>query len=414
MEKQQTFLIGGITLVVIIIISSFFAFVFLTPPQSNELVVYRYEGFMGYGDIINNINYNKTVIDNEVFYGWAKKNGYTMKIIETDDANSLLQRLKLEKDNPVADVVIGLDNALLALAKAQGYAQDILEPYKPANASLLRPDLVAQLDSNYLLTPIDFGALAFYYDQNRVNETVIPNLNNLTIEDLKNPSIAKQLLLEDPRTSSPGTGFLLWSIAAYKYMGIQNNWTQFWSAIKDTAKVFSSWSEAFSALYSDTVNRSILLSYATSPAYDRCIFNYDGTQAFFTHENNKTNSWLQIEGIGLVKNAPHPEAGKKFIDWMVSQTVQEKIPVTNWMYPANSEAELPSCFSAGAISPDKLNILNNILTINEVQSGLSDWLTQWESVMTGTSMNLSFFHKQNNDMLNINIQTIVIDRKYLN
>jgi thiamine transport system substrate-binding protein len=342
---------------------------------------------MQYGDPDSPI-YNSTAIDDTVFYDWGNKNGYNVTIINTDDANT-----KSEKNNPRADVVIGLDNALLALAKQQGYASEILEKYTPKNSSHLRQDLIQQLDPEFLLTPIDYGALAFYYDLNDINETIVPNLNNLTVDDLFNPDLAKKLILEDPLSSSPGTGFLLWSIASYKLQNKYNNWQSFWnhSVIKNDVLITPSWGDGFVAL--GTTDRSILMSYATSPAYDRCVYNYNETSAFFTHENGTKNSWLQIEGVGLVKNGPHPDIGKEFIDWMISVDVQKLIPVTNWMYPANSIAQnhLPDCFNEGAISPDDLFILNNVLPINEVQNNLASWLNEWDLIrIGGTFLNLKF------------------------
>lgn len=352
--------------------------------QNNNLTIYRYEGFMGWGDESSQV-LNKSAIDNSVFYDWGLENGFNVTIIDTDDANSLLTLLKSEKENPKADVVIGLDNALLALAKNEGYAEDILARYEPVNSSLIRQDLIQQLDSNFLLTPIDFGALAFYYDSNIINTSIVPNLNNLTINDLLTPSIAQQLIFEDALSSSPGTGFLLWSIASHKLENRLDDWKSFWNAIKADVLITPSWTEGFDALYSPEVNRSILMSYATSPAYDRCVYDYSGTKTFFTKENGTTNSWLQIEGIGLIKNAPNPEGGKKFIDWMVSTEVQKLIPITNWMYPANTEAQsqLPDCFNEGAINPDLLFILNTVLPISEVQANLAIWLNDWDLLIAG-------------------------------
>ncbi|MHA2337821.1 MAG: thiamine ABC transporter substrate-binding protein, partial [Candidatus Hodarchaeales archaeon] len=248
-----------------LIFSSFFSsFSLGIFSENNNLTIYRYEGFMGWGDESSQI-YNKSAIENTVYYDWGSNNGYNVTIIDTEDANSLLTLLKSEKDNPKADVVIGLDNALLALAKDQGYAEDILESYEPVNSSLIRQDLIQQLDSNFLLTPVDYGALAFYYDSNIINDTIIPNLNSLTIDDLLEPDIAKQLILEDALSSSPGTGFLLWSIASHKLENRVGEWKSFWTSIKDDVLITPSWTEGFDAMYSPEVNRSILMSYATSP-----------------------------------------------------------------------------------------------------------------------------------------------------
>ncbi|OLS25870.1 MAG: Thiamine-binding periplasmic protein precursor [Candidatus Heimdallarchaeota archaeon LC_3] len=388
MKNQNIIFIIGIISVLIVSTVFFAVFIFNEPVDTSRITVYRYQGFMGFGDI-NSPVYNSSAIDEKIFNEWGEKNGYKVKIVDTNDANALLSLLTLESNNPKADVVIGLDNALLALAKAEGYANQILEPYRPKNSSQIRTDLVDQLDPNFLLTPIDYGALGFYYDTSIINDTIIPNLNNLTIDDLTDPTIASQLILEDALSSSPGTGFLLWSIASHKMQNNLDSWETFWALLieNDDILITPSWNEGFNALLSQEVNRSILLSYATSPAYDNCIFDYNGTATFFTKENGTTNSWLQIEGIGLVKNSPNPDAGKKFIDWMISSEVQKIIPVTNWMYPANTIAqnELPACFNEAAINPDDLFTLNNVLRISEVQNNIANWLEKWDIIIAGGS-----------------------------
>ena len=354
----------------------------ISKTTTNKVVVYRYEGFMGYGDN-KSPTLNRSAIDDYVFHNWAAANNLTVELVETTDANALLTRLETEKAAPKADVVIGLDNALLALAKAKGIATAILEPYVPENSSQLRQDLVSQLDSSHLLTPIDYGALAFYYDLTRLNQGSLPEIGSLELKELTNPTIASQIIYESAVTSSPGTGFLLWTIAISKIIGEPDYWETFWSEVKGVSQVSPSWGDAIAKWSEPANNRGIMLSYATSPAYDKCVFNSTNTAAFFTNEFGRNNSWLQIEGIGLVKGGQNPEGGNKLIDRMVSNSVQEKIPVTNWMYPAKTLAlaNLPQCFTDGAISPDQLNTLNNNLTIQEVVTGISEWLDTWDKIM---------------------------------
>ena len=274
-KNQNIIIVIGIITVLIISTFIFVTYILNDPVDKSNITVYRYEGFMGYGDEDSPI-YNSSAIDEKIFKEWGKNNGYNFKIVDTNDANALLSRLQAESKNPQADVVIGLDNALLALAKAKGFANEILEHYKPVNSSQIRSDLIDQLDSNFLLTPIDYGALGFYYDTNIINETMIPNLNNLTIKDLTDSTITSQLILEDALSSSPGTGFLLWSIASHKMQNDLDSWETFWSSlIANDVRITPSWSEGFTELFSPEVDRSILLSYATSPAFDNCIFGYN-------------------------------------------------------------------------------------------------------------------------------------------
>ena len=348
--------------------------------NTTNLVIYEYSGFMGYGDP-NSPIYNATAITNTVFTNWGKENGYNISIVTTDDANGLLSALYNERSNPQADVVIGLDNALLAEAKARGIANDILVPYRPTNYTQLRNDLVQGLDPNYLLTPIDYGALAFDYNSN-ITSSDQALLNNFTLDNLK--SHGSSLILESADRSSPGTGFLLWTIGAYTYMNNSNGWKDFWGSVRNSVYISPSWTDAFATWQTNSLNRSFLLSYATDLAYSECLYNTSGINITFTHENGLNNTWLQIEGIGLVKGAPNPTGAKKFINWMISPYVQNLIPVTNWMYPANTNTTLPSCFQKYAINPfDKsLNILNHEINATYMQNNILGWISAYDAIMS--------------------------------
>src|SRR6056297_2599910 len=79
-----------------------------------ELVVYAYDSFAsewGPGP--------------QVVELFEEKHGITVHLKSIGDAGQVLQRLILEKDDPRADLAIGIDNNLIARAKKEG----VLMPY---------------------------------------------------------------------------------------------------------------------------------------------------------------------------------------------------------------------------------------------------------------------------------------------
>ena len=131
-----------------------------------------------------------------------------------------------------------------------------------------------------------------------------------------------------------------------------------------------------------------MVSYGTSPAFSYCQWQDDSTSAVVTYENSNANAWLQIEGIGLVKEAPHTEKGKQFIDWFLGEELQTELPEYNWMYPANKKAILSECFNQSAISPEDVYRLNNLITPTLLKEYLTYWQDEWEKIMVlGTSIN---------------------------
>ena len=116
-----------------------------------------------------------------------------LKFVGTGDGAALLARLKLEGARTKADVVLGLDTNLTAAANATG----LFAPHG-VTADLDLP--VAWNDPIFL--PYDWGYFAFVYDQQKT-ETVPASFYELAASDLK-------IIVQDPRTSTPGLGLLLW------------------------------------------------------------------------------------------------------------------------------------------------------------------------------------------------------------
>ncbi|MHA1353345.1 MAG: thiamine ABC transporter substrate-binding protein, partial [Candidatus Heimdallarchaeaceae archaeon] len=296
----------------------------------------------------------------------------------------------LEKENPVADVLIGIDNVLIHTAKDEG----ILQSYESPTLVNISSELVQNLDPEKYVLPYDYGIIALWYDRSRINTTSTPALEDLTLEGIIENDLDKKLVVEDPTLSSPGLGFLLWTIAVYGDPEINLNgllgqdWREWWRKASDDLRITPSWGAAFDIYYSESEDRPIMISYGTSPAYDVCHPQWGvGTgveqpsKAIVTHEQGKNNAWLQIEGIGLVNNAPHEENAKKFIDWFLSTELQDQIPLNQWMYPANKNANVPECFLNVAINPDDVDILNDIISPTVMHDNLDTWKTDWETVI---------------------------------
>ena len=305
-------------------------------------------------------------------------------LVLLSDANQIVTQASLEKDNPVADVLIGVDNVLIHNAKKN----DLLQQYDSPELVNISSDLIDNLDSEKYVLPYDFGIISFYYDMNRINSTTNPEIANITLEEIIEYDLDKKLIVQDPTLSSTGLGYLLWTIAVYGdpeigFNGILNqDWRDWWKATKDDLRIAPSWGAAFSEWYEGGENRPIMVSYGTSPAYSACLYDDTSQGAFLSHENGTENAWLQIEGIGLVKNAPHEDLAKVFIDWFLSKDLQDNIAENNWMYPANEYAEISSTFNESAIDPDDVNILNSLISSEIIGTNLELWKEDWETLMS--------------------------------
>jgi thiamine transport system substrate-binding protein len=357
--------------IVIISVVAVASYAFLTWPQEEtELIVYTYSSFMDWGDE------GWENVTDKAFAAFEEQYNVkvSLKLLQTD-ANGIVSRLVAESSNPVADVVIGLDNLLIL----QENARNVLEPYAPSNLDLIDESLVTALDPDHYIVPFDFGLVTLIYDIASINTTSNPELETLTFEDLED--LASVLVTEDPRHSSPGLAFLLTEITVQEKL-VGADWKDWWTSVRDDIDVQPGWSDAFSKFYDDP-SINMVVSYGTDPAWT--AYNYgivpDTAVATIYYDGNHY-AWTQIEGIGVVKNGPNPELAKAFIEYCLTEEMQTHIALNQWMFPANMDVTLDPAFDY-AISPDDVEILNNLIDRNEIAANLTDWLDEWENIIVG-------------------------------
>ena len=292
----------------------------------------------------------------EIIPIFEEKYGVKVNLVLIGDAGEVLNRLILEKDNPQADVVVGIDNSYLAKAIDAG----ILEPYRPGNVDVIPQWIIDSFDPTFHLTPYDYGYIAINYRKDMVQNP--PK----SLEDLTKPEWKGKLIIEDPRTSSPGMAFLLWTIAVYG-----DDWLYYWQKLKENdVQIVEGWSAAWEAFTKGEY--PLVLSYATSPAATVYYENNTNIGAVAFEEGN----YLQIEGAGIVKGAKHKELAKKFIEFLISEEAQEKLPVNQWMYPVNKNVQLPEVFKY-AVKVEKPVTVDP----KEIEENYDTWLKQWTALM---------------------------------
>ena len=292
--------------------------------RGTEVIVYAYDSFVAdWGPAP------------ELVKRFEAKTGCTVTMVSCGDAAQVLSRAVLEKAKPEADVLVGIDNNLLNTARKE----NILTPYKPANAdTVVAPEV--RLADDWLLTPYDWGYFAMIFD---TASNVTPPAS---LEDLTKPEYAKKIILMDPRTSTPGTGFLAWTMAVYG-----KDYQDYWTRLKTNILTMApGWDTGYGLFTSGEA--PLVISYTTSPAYHVEYDKTDRYQALIFAEGHT----MQIEGLGLVKGAKNPEAAKAFIDFMLTDEAQEVLPLTQWMYPVSSSVQLPESYKAAPKASKTLSV----------------------------------------------------------
>ncbi len=245
-----------------------------------------------------------------------------ISFVAAEDAGSLVGRLRLEGDTTRADVVLGLDMNLAAEAKALG----LFAEHGVDTGALSLP--IAWADETFV--PFDWGYLAFVYDSDRIKEP--PSSLKALVENPNGPSV----VLQDPRTSAPGLGFLLWMKKVYG-----NGADQAWAKLKPRIVTFTKgWSEAYGLFLKGEAD--MVLSYSTSPAYHVAAEKKTNYKAARFSEGH----YLHVELAGRTRTTLQPDLANRFLTFVLSDPFQSAMPEGNWMMPAKiPSAGLPSSFS---------------------------------------------------------------------
>ena len=268
--------------------------------------------------------------------------GVKLAIIKAGDAGEMLNKLILTRAQPIADVVFGLDNALIGKAAAANVLDSYSGPAaQRASVALLagsqavslagskagsKPDSVQPV----LLLPVDYGFVTINYDRAwfSKNNVALPK----TLEDLAQPSYRNLLAVQNPATSSPGYAFMLATIAG---LGEESAFG-WWARLRaNGVKVSKGWSEAYYTEFTrNGGTRPLVVSYASSPAAEVFYSKEKITEPPTGSLALKGGVFRQVEGVALVKGGAQREAAKQFVEFMRSPAVQQALQTEIWMFPA--------------------------------------------------------------------------------
>ncbi len=280
--------------------------------SASEVVVWTYDSFnseWGPGE--------------EVSKRFLEETGISVRWVSHGDAGSVLSRLLLEGKNADADIILGLDQNYAERTLSSG----LLEAYKPSGAEKIPQHLV--IDTNFRLIPFDYSYFAICYDSDKIPAP--PR----SLEDLCQSAYKDKLILMDPRTSSPGLGFLSWTMAVYG-----DGWKDYWRRLSPSILTIAEGWDTGYGLFS-AGEAPLVLSYTTSPGVH---LETEGTERFraaiFTEGHP-----LQVELAGLLSHAKNKDNAKKFLDFMLSRSFQEIV----------TDVPLPDSFRINPKSDKPLN-----------------------------------------------------------
>jgi len=271
-----------------------------------------------------------------------------VEILEAGDAGVMLNQAILSKDNPLADVLYGVDNTLLSRALEAG----IFEPHdSPLLAGI--PDHL-QLDEQHRALPVDYGDVCLNYDKRWFAERDMTPPANL--EDLVQPEYEGLTVVEDAASSSPGLAFLLATVGHFGETG-DYTYLDYWAALRNNdVLVASNWETAYWSYFTygsgGEGDRPIVVSYASSPPVEVYFAEEPFEEAPTAAVVGAGSCFRQIEFVGILKGTQNRDLAEAWVDFMLGATFQEDIPLHMFMFPANQNAALPDVFAQFALIPE--------------------------------------------------------------
>ena len=305
---------------------------------ADKLTIYTYDSFVsewGPGPIIEKI--------------FEEKHNADVEFVAVDSAATLLNKVILEGDTSKADIVLGLDMNLFDLAEQSG----LFTTHNMNDINNLI-NLPLKWESNKFV-PYNYGYFSFVY--NEANLATPPK----SMDELINSTNAR-IVIQDPRTSTPGLGLLTWMKALYGDKAGDE-----WKKLnKKIISVTKGWTDAYYNFFM-AGEADMVLSYTTSPAA-HIMFEerYDILATTFEEGN-----YITIEFAGILNNSQNKDLANKFLNFMLSEEFQSVIPSTNIMYPVTNIKDLPEAF-------DKLDVPNFIqMDPKEINKNKEKWIDEW-------------------------------------
>ncbi|WP_273765993.1 thiamine ABC transporter substrate binding subunit [Aeromonas hydrophila] len=282
---------------------------------------------------------------------FEKECGCTLKLVPLEDGVAILNRLRLEGKHSKADLVLGLDDALVSEAKQSGL-------FAPHGSKLDGVQVPGGWQDDTFV-PYDYGYFAFVYDQSKLKNPPKSLKELVERPDLK-------VIYQDPRTSTPGQGLMLWMKSVYGDEA-PAAWAQL---AKKTVTVTKGWSEAYGMFLDGEAD--MVLSYTSSPAYHLIAENKPQYQAAAFEEGH----YRQVEVAAKLSSTTQGKLADKFLQFMTSPEFQNEMATGNWMYPV-IDTPLPKGFEQMITVAKPL-----AFSSDEVAANRKNWIREWLQAVT--------------------------------
>ncbi len=298
--------------------------------------------------------FNKTIYD-----AFAEEHGIEIKTAhdtETSRGVALRKKIVQEKDDPRADVYWNNELVNTILLKKEGClaqyksssAQDIPEPW---------------FDPEGYWTAFGARARVFIVNTEKVPEGEEPD----TYEDFLDPKWSGKCGISEPLGGTTATH----AAALFELWG-EEKAKKFYTAMKDNGVVICKGN--------GQVMRQVAageLHWGWTDTNDCKVALDEGKPVKVVYPDQDGRGTLLIpHSVALIKDAPHPELGKKFIDFLLSKETEKKLAFgKSVQIPVRSDVETPD-LKQYVMDISKIKNFNDRIDWNKVADRLPETI-QW-------------------------------------
>ena len=315
------------------------------------------------GTTVTLLTHDSFYVSPETFEAFTASTGVVVEQLASGDAGALVAQACLTAGEPLGDVLFGIDNTFLQ----RGLDCGLFEPYTSSGLAAV-PDHF-ELDPEHRVTPVDFGDVCLNYWVDAFDGSPPPPAS---LDDLTEEAYAGMLVVQSPETSSPGLAFLLATISRYG-----DGWEDYWAALRDNGvSVTAGWEDAYYGEFAaGGGDRPIVVSYASSPPAE-VIFADPPVDEPPTGVVT-ASCYRQIEFAGVLAGAGNPGGARALIDFMLTETFQNDVPLNMFVFPVIESATLPPEFVAHAeIAADPF-----MVDPAEIEAQRNAWTDRWVEIV---------------------------------
>jgi thiamine transport system substrate-binding protein len=310
-------------------------------------------------------------ISEDILTAFEEEHNAKIVLLPSGDTGAALNQAILSKENPLADVFFGVDNTFLGRA----LEAEIFEPYQ--SPVLAEIDDALELDEEYRLLPVDYGDVCLNYDKSWFAEKGLDVPDSLQI--LTDPAYESLLVVENPATSSPGLAFLLATVGEFGTEG-EYSYLDYWADLRENdVLVTNGWEDAYYGHFTVASDgeRPLVVSYASSPPAEFIYADPPVTESPSASLVEPGMCFRQIEFVGILYGTEQRELAESLVDYMLSVSFQEDIPLNMFVFPANQNAELPPEFVDWAQIP----AVTTAVEPADIDANRDKWIEAWTEVV---------------------------------